>query len=139
MFRTVSAIAFLAISLTVQTDVTVRVETSLGNIDIAVDTTHAPVTAANFLKHVDGKFYDGGRFHRATRPDNYTPSLPDRPPIPRRRIFSSASTTSRPSISAAGGTRTARASPPLAGSSKAWTSCGASSSSRFPDKVSRRP
>ncbi len=59
----------------------VRIETALGNIDIAVDATHAPVTAANFLEHVDGKFYDGGRFHRATRPDNYTPSLPDRPPM----------------------------------------------------------
>jgi peptidyl-prolyl cis-trans isomerase A (cyclophilin A) len=62
-------------------EILVRIETALGNIDIAVDATHAPVTAANFLKHVDGKFYDGGRFHRATRPDNYTPSLPDRPPM----------------------------------------------------------
>lgn len=64
-----------------QRDIVVRVETSLGNIDIAVDSVHAPTTAANFLKYVDGKFYDEGRFHRATRPDNYTPSLPDRPPM----------------------------------------------------------
>src|SRR5215471_15213790 len=64
-----------------KTDVLVRVETSLGNIDIALDTTHAPVTAANFLKYVDGGFYDGGRFHRATRPDNYVPQLPERPPM----------------------------------------------------------
>jgi peptidyl-prolyl cis-trans isomerase A (cyclophilin A) len=28
---------------------------------------------------VDGGLYDGGRFHRATRPDNYTPVLPDKP------------------------------------------------------------
>src|SRR5262245_20917731 len=62
-------------------DVLVRIETTLGNIDIAVDTKHAPVTAANFLEYVDGKFYDGGRFHRATRPDNYVPQLPDRPPF----------------------------------------------------------
>jgi peptidyl-prolyl cis-trans isomerase A (cyclophilin A) len=61
--------------------VIVRVETSLGNIDIAVDGEHAPITAANFLKYVDGKFYDGGRFHRATRPDNYVPQLPERPPF----------------------------------------------------------
>ena len=60
-------------------EVLVRIETALGNIDIAVDTKHAPITAANFLKYVDGKFYDGGRFHRATRPDNYTPVLPDKP------------------------------------------------------------
>jgi peptidyl-prolyl cis-trans isomerase A (cyclophilin A) len=59
----------------------VRLETSLGNIDIAVDGEHAPITAANFLKYVDGGFYNGGRFHRATRPDNYVPQLPDRPPM----------------------------------------------------------
>jgi peptidyl-prolyl cis-trans isomerase A (cyclophilin A) len=62
-------------------EVLVRIETPLGSIDIAVDTTRAPITAANFLKYVDGKFYDGGRFHRATRPDNYTPVLPDKPPM----------------------------------------------------------
>jgi peptidyl-prolyl cis-trans isomerase A (cyclophilin A) len=60
-------------------EVLVRIETALGNIDIAVDTKRAPITAGNFLKYVDGKFYDGGRFHRATRPDNYTPSPPDKP------------------------------------------------------------
>ena len=61
--------------------VLVRIETPLGNIDVAVDAAHAPVTSANFLKYVDGHFYDGGRFHRATRPDNYTPTLPNRPPM----------------------------------------------------------
>jgi peptidyl-prolyl cis-trans isomerase A (cyclophilin A) len=69
----------LAGGLLADGDVMVRIETSLGNIDIAVDTTHAPITAANFLKYVDGKFYDGGRFHRATRPNNYTPTPPDKP------------------------------------------------------------
>ncbi len=39
----------------------------------------APITAGNFLKYVDGGFYDGGRVHRATRADNYTPNLPNRP------------------------------------------------------------
>ena len=60
-------------------EVLVRVETSLGAIDIAVDTRRAPITAANFLKYVDGGFYDGGRFHRATHAGNYTPQLPNRP------------------------------------------------------------
>ena len=60
-------------------EVLVRIETALGSIDIAVDTKRAPITAANFLKYVDGQFYDGGRFHRATRPDNYTPAPPDKP------------------------------------------------------------
>ena len=59
----------------------VRIETPVGNIDIEVDTKRAPVTAANFLKYVDGGFYTGGRFHRATRPDNYTPAPPNRPPM----------------------------------------------------------
>jgi len=61
--------------------IVVRVETALGNIDIDVDTVHAPLTAANFLRYVDDKLYDGGQFHRATRPDNYVPQLPDRPPM----------------------------------------------------------
>jgi peptidyl-prolyl cis-trans isomerase A (cyclophilin A) len=64
-----------------QGEVPVRIETPFGNIDIAVDVTHAPITAANFLEYVDGGLYNGGRFHRATRPDNYTPSLPNRPPM----------------------------------------------------------
>jgi peptidyl-prolyl cis-trans isomerase A (cyclophilin A) len=60
-------------------EVLVRIETTQGNIDVAVDVKRAPITAGNFLKYVDGKFYDGGRFHRATRPDNYTPAPPDKP------------------------------------------------------------
>lgn len=45
-------------------------ETEKGSIEIEVDTPHAPVTAANFLKYVDGRFYDGGVVNRAVRPDN---------------------------------------------------------------------
>jgi len=60
-------------------EVLVRLETSLGAIDLAIDTKRAPVTAANFLRYVDGGFYDGGRFHRATRPGNYTPEPPNKP------------------------------------------------------------
>jgi peptidyl-prolyl cis-trans isomerase A (cyclophilin A) len=62
-------------------EVLVRIETPLGSIDVAVDAKRAPITAANFLKYVDAGLYDGGRFHRATRPDNYEPQLPDRPPF----------------------------------------------------------
>jgi len=60
-------------------EVCVRIETSLGFMFLAIDTAHAPVTAANFLKYVSGGFYTAGRFHRATRPDNYKPVLPNRP------------------------------------------------------------
>jgi peptidyl-prolyl cis-trans isomerase A (cyclophilin A) len=59
--------------------VVVRVETTLGDIMIGVDVAHAPATSANFLKYVDGGFYTNGRFHRATRADNYTVNLPNRP------------------------------------------------------------
>jgi peptidyl-prolyl cis-trans isomerase A (cyclophilin A) len=45
-------------------------ETEKGNIEIDLDTVHAPLTAANFLKYVDGKFYDDGTINRAVRPDN---------------------------------------------------------------------
>jgi peptidyl-prolyl cis-trans isomerase A (cyclophilin A) len=50
--------------------ITVVIETSAGTIDVAIDATNAPVTAANFLRYVDAKMYDGGRFHRAVRLDN---------------------------------------------------------------------
>jgi predicted metalloprotease with PDZ domain/cyclophilin family peptidyl-prolyl cis-trans isomerase len=45
-------------------------ETGKGNIEIELDAAHAPLTAANFLKYVDGGFYDGGAINRAVRPDN---------------------------------------------------------------------
>ncbi len=60
-------------------EVVVRVETTLGSIDIAVDAQHAPATSANFLKYVDAGFFTNGRFHRATRADNYVVNLPNRP------------------------------------------------------------
>jgi peptidyl-prolyl cis-trans isomerase A (cyclophilin A) len=62
-----------------QGEIAVGVKTSVGTFYFAVDTKRAPITAANFLKYVDAKLYDDGRFHRATRQDNYTPSLPNRP------------------------------------------------------------
>jgi peptidyl-prolyl cis-trans isomerase A (cyclophilin A) len=78
----VSLFVSVVISLAGQTaDVPVRIETSLGNIDLAIDVTHAPLTAANFLRYVDGGFYDGGEFYRAARPDTYHAVLPNRPPM----------------------------------------------------------
>jgi peptidyl-prolyl cis-trans isomerase A (cyclophilin A) len=47
-------------------------ETEKGAIEIEVDPVHAPLSAANFLKYVDGRFYDGGTINRAVRPDNTT-------------------------------------------------------------------
>jgi len=50
--------------------VNVVIETSVGNIDVAVDSARAPITAANFLRYVDGGYYDGGLFTRTVRADN---------------------------------------------------------------------
>jgi peptidyl-prolyl cis-trans isomerase A (cyclophilin A) len=44
--------------------------TSLGTINIEVDTLRAPLTAKNFLRYVDGHFYDRGQFFRTVRSDN---------------------------------------------------------------------
>jgi peptidyl-prolyl cis-trans isomerase A (cyclophilin A) len=59
----------------------VRFETTLGSftIELLVQRGSAPLTGANFLKYVDGGFYANGRFHRATRADNYVVNLPNRP------------------------------------------------------------
>lgn len=49
--------------------VRVLIETDAGDIEVELD-PKAPETVANFLKYVDGKFYDGGRFHRTVTPHN---------------------------------------------------------------------
>lgn len=42
----------------------VRMETSAGPITVELYEDKAPVTVSNFLKYVDGGFYDGTLFHR---------------------------------------------------------------------------
>lgn len=49
--------------------VRVLIETDKGDVEVELD-PKAPNTVANFLKYVDGKFYDGGKFHRTVTPDN---------------------------------------------------------------------
>jgi|CXWL01.1.fsa_nt_gi peptidyl-prolyl cis-trans isomerase A (cyclophilin A) len=50
----------------------VLLTTARGDIEVAVDVHHAPVTAANFLRYVEAGRYDGGAFHRTVtrEPDN---------------------------------------------------------------------
>ncbi len=43
----------------------VVIQTTLGRIEVEIDSVHAPVSAKNFLRYVDTKFYDRGSFHRA--------------------------------------------------------------------------
>ncbi len=50
--------------------VRVVIETEQGKIEVELYPAKAPVTVANFLKYVDGGFYEGGQFHRTVKPDN---------------------------------------------------------------------
>ncbi len=52
----------------------VVIQTTVGGIEVEIDTVRAPVTTKNFLRYVDAKFYDRGSFHRtvtmANQPNN---------------------------------------------------------------------
>jgi peptidyl-prolyl cis-trans isomerase A (cyclophilin A) len=62
--------AGVAVSEKPVTPVFVVIQTDKGDIEVELFVTKAPNTVANFLRYVDGKFYDGGRFHRTVTPDN---------------------------------------------------------------------
>lgn len=62
--------ACLSAAFAPQAGLVVVFDTELGAIEIEVDAGRAPITSANFLKYVDGRFYDGGVVNRAVRPDN---------------------------------------------------------------------
>ena len=48
----------------------VVIKTELGNIVVEIYQDRAPITAANFLRHVDSKLYDSSVFHRTVTMDN---------------------------------------------------------------------
>lgn len=50
--------------------VTVEMVTGAGAITIELYPDKAPVTVANFLRYVDGGYYDGATFYRTVRYDN---------------------------------------------------------------------
>jgi peptidyl-prolyl cis-trans isomerase A (cyclophilin A) len=52
-------------------DVRVTMETEVGRIVIAVHLDKAPITAANFLKYVDQKRFDGTAFYRGVGAADY--------------------------------------------------------------------
>jgi len=68
------AIISLLFALLLPQPAPVRVvfETTMGEIVIEVNVAKAPVTSANFLRYVDGGWYDEGRFHRTVRPETET-------------------------------------------------------------------
>ena len=68
-------LAFLALALAVPASaqnrrIPIIIETDAGEISAVLDSAHAPISVANFLKYMDAKHYDGGRFHRTVRMDN---------------------------------------------------------------------
>jgi peptidyl-prolyl cis-trans isomerase A (cyclophilin A) len=58
-----------------QTNPHVLLHTDLGDIELEVDAKQAPATTANFLRYVNGGFYDGGTFHRTVTPQNQPDKL----------------------------------------------------------------
>jgi peptidyl-prolyl cis-trans isomerase A (cyclophilin A) len=50
--------------------VRVLVKTEAGDFIVELDSKRAPITTSNYLRYVDGKFYDGGSFFRTTTPEN---------------------------------------------------------------------
>ena len=48
----------------------VLIRTDQGDMLVEVDVVRAPVTAANFLRYVDARLYDGSTFHRTVTKDN---------------------------------------------------------------------
>lgn len=56
--------SLLFYNLAIAANPVVVMETSQGTIELEVFADKAPLSAANFLKYVDSKFYDGLIFHR---------------------------------------------------------------------------
>lgn len=50
--------------------VSVVLETTMGEIEIAVDLDQAPISAGDFLRYVDEGLYEGAAFYRVVRRDN---------------------------------------------------------------------
>lgn len=61
---------FAAFSLRAAEPVRVLMTTTLGKIELELYPDKAPGTVENFLRYVDGGFYNGGVFHRTVTPDN---------------------------------------------------------------------
>jgi peptidyl-prolyl cis-trans isomerase A (cyclophilin A) len=70
----------------------VLIETVLGDIQLEVDTVHAPLTALNFLRYVEDNYYQNAHFYRTVTLDNQPDNLVKieviqggvKPPNPKR-------------------------------------------------------
>ncbi len=50
--------------------ISVVIKTEMGDIEVELNAKQAPKTVENFLRYVDAKLYDNGRFHRTVTPSN---------------------------------------------------------------------
>lgn len=70
MLRREALLVLGALPLFGQKRVMVRIDTELGAIEVALSGDRAPKTVENFLRYVEGGFYDGGVFHRTVTMGN---------------------------------------------------------------------
>jgi peptidyl-prolyl cis-trans isomerase A (cyclophilin A) len=66
----VAALLYTVIGASAALSQSIRIETSLGSIDVQLEPAKAPVTVRNFLRYVDDGRYERGRFHRTVLMDN---------------------------------------------------------------------
>jgi peptidyl-prolyl cis-trans isomerase A (cyclophilin A) len=65
-----SVLAFPLVSQRNKDMVRVAIETEAGSMEVEIYAKKAPATAANFLRYVDGGYYEGGVFHRTVTMNN---------------------------------------------------------------------
>jgi peptidyl-prolyl cis-trans isomerase A (cyclophilin A) len=65
MFRYFLLLALLCLGAPALAQTRVVLHTELGDVTLEVDQVHAPITAANFLRYVDARRWDGVEFYRA--------------------------------------------------------------------------
>jgi peptidyl-prolyl cis-trans isomerase A (cyclophilin A) len=65
-----SALVFAGSAAAAQALPRVVIQTTLGSIEVEVDTVRAPITGSNFLSYVDQGAYRNAQFHRTVRADN---------------------------------------------------------------------
>jgi peptidyl-prolyl cis-trans isomerase A (cyclophilin A) len=70
MLRREALLVLGALPLLGQKRALVRIDTELGVIEVALSGDRAPKTVENFLRYVEGGFYDGGVFHRTVTMGN---------------------------------------------------------------------
>jgi peptidyl-prolyl cis-trans isomerase A (cyclophilin A) len=69
-FYLIIVVTFLFLNSFGQTLPQVKFETSLGEFLVEIDTVNAPITAKNFLNHVEAGTYKNALFYRVVRMDN---------------------------------------------------------------------